>query len=103
MSSSDYTNAGQQRILKLIFAMFGDVVTGYTPGQLCELTGSRPDAMTRDLHNLAASGLAVRDEEGRWRLSARLPQQAVRVYAALGRAETRLAETKSEIHRNTDY
>lgn len=102
--SADYTNPAQQRILKLVFAMFGDIVNGYTPGQLCQSTGARPDAMTRDLANLVAAGLAVKDEEtGRYCLTARLPQQAVKVHAAIGRAEARLAETRSAIHRSTDY
>lgn len=102
--STDYTNAAQQRILRLVLAMFGDVVQGYTPGQLCQMAGVKPDAMTRDLANLVIAGLAVKDEEdGRYRLTARLPQQAVKVYAALGRAETRLTETKAAIHRNDNY
>ena len=102
--STDYTNAAQQRILRLILAMFGDVVHGYTPGQLCQITGHKPDAMTRDLANLVIAGLAARDEDnGRYWLTARLPQQAVKVHAAIGRAEARLAETRSAIHRNNDY
>lgn len=100
---ADYTNSSQQRILRLVLALFGDVVNGYTPGQLCQSTGHKPDSMTRDLANLITAGLVVRDEDGRFRLSPRLPQQAVKVYAALGRAETRLSETKAAIHRNTDY
>jgi DNA-binding IclR family transcriptional regulator len=100
---SDYTNAAQQRLLRIVLALFGDVVNGYTPGQLCRLTGHRPDATTRDLANLVTAGLAERDEDGRYRLTPRLPQQAVKVYAALGRAETRLGETRAAIHRSDDY
>jgi DNA-binding IclR family transcriptional regulator len=59
--------------------------------------------MTRDLENLVTAGLAERDEDGRYRLTSRLPQQAVKVHAAIGRAEARLAETRSAIHRNNDY
>jgi DNA-binding IclR family transcriptional regulator len=101
--TAKYTNSSQQRILRLVLAMFGDVVNGYMPGQLCQLTNSRPDAMTRDLENLVTAGLAERDEDGRYRLTARLPQQAVKVHAAIGRTEARLAETRSAIHRNNDY
>ena len=49
------------------------------------------------------AGLAENDEEGRSRLSPRLPQQAVRVHAALGRAEPRLNETRAAVQRNNDY
>ena len=104
MTSPKYVNDAQQRLLKLILALFGDVVHGYTPGQLCDATGARADQMTRDLSNLVAAGLADRDDEdGRYRLTARLPQQAVKVYAALGRAETRLNETRAAIQRANDY
>lgn len=101
--SADHTNAAQQRVIKLILAMFGDVVHGHLPGQLAEMTGASPSQMTRDLANLVIAGVAERDDEGRYRLNARLPQQAVKVYAALGRAEARLAEVKAGIHRNSDY
>lgn len=101
--SANHTNGAQQRLIKLIFALFGDIVHGYLPSQLIAMTGATPSQMTRDLANLVDAGLAQRDEDGRYCLTARLPQQTVKVYAALGRAETRLAETKAAIHRNNDY
>ena len=101
---TDYTNAAQQRILKLEIVMFGDVVNGYAAGALAKAVGCSPGVMTRDLFNLEKAGLAQKDEEtGLWRLTARLPQQAVKVHTAIGRAETRLAEAKAAIHRNSDY
>lgn len=33
--ATNYTNSSQQRVLRLVLATFGDVVHGYTPGQLC--------------------------------------------------------------------
>ncbi len=102
--ATDYTNEAQQRILKLALVMFGDVVNGYAPGALAKAVGCAPGVMTRDLFNLEKAGLTQKDEEtGLWRLTARLPQQAVKVHAAIGRAETRLAETRAGIHRSTDY
>ncbi len=103
MSRTDYTNSSQQRILKLVLAMFGDVVNGYSPGQLCQITGHRPDAMTRDLHNLITAGLAERDEDGRYLLTTRLPQQTAKVYAAMGRSEARVGNLRSAIQRNDSY
>lgn len=101
---TDYTNAAQQRLVKVILALFGDVVEGYSPSALAKAVGCAAGVMTRDLDNLRTAGIAICDEEsGRWRLTARLPQQAVKVYAAIGRAETRLAETRAGIHRTTDY
>ena len=101
---TDYTNAAQQRLVKVLLTLFGDVVDGYAPSALAKAAGCAASVMTRDLDNLRTAGLAEQDEEtGRWRLTARLPQQAVKVWAAIGRAETRLAETKAGIHRSTDY
>lgn len=101
---TDYTNDAQQRLVKLILVLFGDVVNGYAAGALAKAVGCAPGVMTRDLANLQTAGVAEKDEEtGLWRLTARLPQQAVKVHAAIGRAETRLAETRSGIHRSTDY
>ena len=103
MSAPRYINGAQQRLLKLTLALFGDIITGYTPGELCRLTGATPHQMTRDLANLLIAGLATRDDDGRYCLTPRLPQQAVKVYAALGRAETRLTETRAALQRSADY
>ncbi|MCK9987628.1 MAG: hypothetical protein AzoDbin1_04100 [Azoarcus sp.] len=100
---TDYTNAAQQRLVKLILVMFGDVVEGYAPSALAKAVGCAAAVMTRDLDNLRTASIAECDEEtGRWRLTARLPQQAVKVYAAIGRAETRLTEAKNLFTRNPD-
>lgn len=95
-----YTNSSQQRILKVVLALFGDVVKGYPPGALAKIVGCDPSAITRDLDNLATAGIARYDEQTQcWRLTARLPQQAVKVYAALGRAETQLREDRDTYTR----
>lgn len=91
-----YTNSSQQRVLKLVLVLFGDVVRGYQPSALAKLVGCNPSDITRDLDNLHTAGLASFDEQTQcWRLTPRLPQQAVKVYAALGRAETQLSEDRS--------
>lgn len=101
--ATDYTNAAQQRLLKLILALFGDVVNGYTPSALARAVGCSPQVITRDLDNLKTAGMAERDEDsGHWRLTPRLPQQAVRVWAAIDRAERRIAEAKDRFARKTD-
>lgn len=103
MSSGKYTNAAQQRILKLVLALFGDVVNGYPPAALAKELRVSASAMTRDLSNLAEAGLVERDEAtGHWRLNARLPQQAFKVVAAIDRAERRLEEARNRFTRNPD-
>lgn len=97
MSGDDkYINEAQQRMLKLIMVMFGDVVSGYAPATLAKVVNVSPGTMTRDLRNLARAGIAECDEaSGLWRLTARLPQQALKILTAINRAEQQLAETKS--------
>lgn len=97
---TDYTNEAQQRLLRLVLALFGDVVNGYSTGALAEGLGVKPPYITRDLANLQTAGLAERDEAtGLWRLTPRLPQQAVKVWAAISRAETRLSDAKARYQR----
>lgn len=97
---STYTNDAQQRILNLVLAMFGDVVNGFTPTQLCKSTGATPSSMTRDLANLQEAGLAERNEEtGLWRLTPRLPQQAIKVFHAIDAADRRVQEAKQRFTR----
>jgi DNA-binding IclR family transcriptional regulator len=94
-----YINTAQQRILRLMLTLFGDVINGLAPGLLAKEIDCPPSAITRDLANLAEAGLAERLETGAWRLTPRLPRQAVKVFAALHAAERRLGEAK---HRYGD-
>lgn len=95
-----YTNEAQQRILTVVLALFGDVVQGMQPAALARAVGCSASAITRDLDNLATAGLAERDETtGLWRLTPRLPQQAIKVWAAISAAETRLADARARFSR----
>jgi len=49
--ASKYTNAAQQRLIKLVLALFGDVVNGFAPTALAKAVGCSASAMTRDLDN----------------------------------------------------
>lgn len=102
--TTSYTNAAQQRVLQLIDLLAGHELQGLAPAEIARALGCTAPVVTRDLDNLRTAGVAEKDEDtGLWRLTARLPQQAVKVYTAIGRAETRLAEAKAAIHRNSDY
>lgn len=100
---TDYTNDAQQRVLRLVLVLFGDVVNGYPPARLAEALDVSASAITRDLDNLRTAGLAERDEAtGLWRLTPRLPQQAIKVFNAIDRAERRLEEARTRFTRNPD-
>jgi len=99
----DYTNAAQQRLLKVVIVLFGDVVFGFSPSALAKAVGCAASVITRDLDNLLTAGLVERDEAtGHWRLTARLPQQAIKVYNSIERAEQRLRDAKNRFNRNPD-
>lgn len=101
--TTDYTNAAQQRILQLQMALFSDVVNGLPPSRLAELLRVSASAITRDLDNLRTAGLAERDEAtGHWRLTPRLPQQAIKVFNSIDAAQRRVDEARNRFTRNPD-
>lgn len=103
MSQDAYTSDSQQRLLRVLLALFADVVAGVPPSVLAKAADASPSAITRDLANLRTAGLAERDEAtGLWRLTPRLPQQAVKVFAAIDRAANRLDEARNRYTRNHD-
>lgn len=101
--STDYTNDAQQRLVKIILVLFGDVVYGFPPSALAHAVGCSRAVMTRDLDNLLTAGLVEKDEEsGLWRLTPRLPQQTIKVWTAIDRAEKRVQESKNRFNRTPD-
>lgn len=97
---TDYTNAAQQRILKLVLVLFGDVAKGYKPAVLAKALGCNPPVITRDLDNLRTAGVAELDEAtGNWRLTELFPQQADKVWLAMGRAGRTLDDQRNNIAR----
>lgn len=99
--ATDYTNAAQQRILRLEMVLFNDVVHGLPPSKMAELLGVSASTITRDLDNLRTAGRAERDEAtGHWRLTPRLPQQAIKVFNAIDAAARRVDEARNRYTRN---
>ncbi len=99
----DYTNAAQQRLLKVLLALFSDVVQGVSNTAISKATGSNPSSITRDLENLRIAGLAERDEAtGLWRLTPRLPQQAVKVFSAIDLHAARVEQARNRFTRTPD-
>ncbi|MDR1890129.1 MAG: IclR family transcriptional regulator [Zoogloeaceae bacterium] len=97
---TDYTNDAQQRLIRLILLMFGDVVQGFPPSVLSREIGCAPAVTTRDLANLSEAGIAAKDEAtGLWRLTPRLPQQAIKVWTAIDHAEQQLQEAKQRFRK----
>lgn len=101
--ATDYTNDAQQRLIKLLIAMFGDAVNGYPPAVLAKALGCSASVITRDLDNLRTAGVAERIEAtGHWCLTPRLPQQAIKVFNAIDTAQRRVDEARNRFTRNPD-
>jgi DNA-binding IclR family transcriptional regulator len=99
---ADYTNAGQQRLLKLIQALAGYEINGVAPAALAREVGCSAACITRDMDNLRTAGLAEEvPETGRWRLGPGIVQIALKHMNALDRAEKRLAEVRNRYSRET--
>lgn len=97
---TDYTNAAQQRILRLVLVLFGDVAMGYKPTALAKALACNASTITRDLDNLKTAGVAELDEStGNWRLTELFPQQADKVWLAMSRAGRNLDEQRANISR----
>ncbi len=100
---TNYTNAAQQRMLRLVLTMFGDVVHGFAPSGLAATLHVSQSLITRDLDNLRTAGMAQRDEgTGHWRLTPTLPQQAIKVFTTIDAAQRRVDEARNRFTRNPD-
>ena len=100
---SDYRNDAQQRLIQVILALFSDVVQGVSNTAIAKATGSSAYNVTRDLDNLRIAGIAERDEgTGLWRLTPRLPQQAVKVFSAIDLHAARVEQSRNRFTRIPD-
>jgi DNA-binding IclR family transcriptional regulator len=93
MSNTNYINAAQQRVLKMVVLLSGHEVFGLAPNEISKALKTSASNTTRDLANLREAGLAEPLENGRWRITPRMGQLALRVMNALGDARARVEET----------
>lgn len=93
--SSQYLNASQQRVLKVLNLLFGHEITGLAPGEIARTLTANASAITRDLANLAEAGMAEEiPGTGRWRITPRLGSRALATLQTFDRAERQLGELK---------
>lgn len=97
---TDYTNSSQQRILKVVLAMFGHEIDGLQPGQLAKLAGITASQATRDLDNLMQAGWVELIPQGSaYRITPRIGQKAMEILHTLDRAASRVEETRNRYTR----
>ena len=100
MSTRTYLCQSQQRVLRVLMALFGHEVKGMAPGQVAEASGVTPGAVTRDLWNLEHAGLVERLPDGdRVRISPRLGSKAVQTLAAFDQAQRQLTDLQARYTR----
>ena len=100
MTAPDYTNAAQQRILRLALLLAGHEITGVAPAQIGREQDCPAPMVTRDLANLLTAGWAEEvPETGRWRLAPKVVQMSVQHAAALDRATRKLDEIAQRYSR----
>lgn len=98
---TDYTNSSQQRILKVVLAMFGHEIDGLAPGALAKLAGITPGEATRDLDNLMQAGFVEPLPAGNaYRITPMVGQKAMAILHTLDRAAKRVDETRNRYTRN---
>lgn len=99
--STDYSNDGQRRILRLITTLKGNEAKGLAPSEIARLQGCSASVVTRDLFNLSVEGYAEQvPDSGYWRLSPQIVQIAIAFMQDLARAQDRLAEHSARFTRN---
>ncbi|HDR9585238.1 TPA: IclR family transcriptional regulator [Burkholderia stabilis] len=95
---ADYTNAAQQRLIRVIGVLFSDIVDGVTNSAIAREVDCSAAAVTRDLENLRTAGLAERNEEtGRWLLTPRLPRMALTAMTVIDQRQRRLDEVRQRM------
>jgi DNA-binding IclR family transcriptional regulator len=100
MSKPDYTNDGQQRMLRLINLLAGHEITGMAPSQIAQEQQCSPAIVTRDLQNLKTAGFAEQvPETSYWRLSPTMVQISLKLAVSMDRAQRKLDEVRQRFSR----
>lgn len=94
--SPDYSNAAQQRILKVLDLLFGHEITGLAPGEIAKSIAATASSITRDLANLTEAGMAEEVQgTGRYRITPRLGRRCMATLQTFDRAEQQLGDLKA--------
>jgi DNA-binding IclR family transcriptional regulator len=97
---SDYINAAQQRLLKVVVLLAGNEFNGLAPSDLAKALNTNPSNITRDLANLKEAGLAEQlTDTGRWRLGPKLVQIALAFSDHMSRSSSRMDELQQRYTR----
>lgn len=97
---TDYTNNSQQRILRVVLAMFGHEIEGVLPGQLAKMVEVSPSEVTRDLSNLQLAGWVETLPDGKsFRITPMIGQKAIAILHGIERAADSVAQIRNRYTR----
>lgn len=96
---TDYTNAAQQRLLRLVDLLAGHELAGLAPSEIARALGCSASDVTRDMDNLRTAGWAEQTPSERWRLSPHVVQMSIRHAAALNQARQNFEDTVQRFSR----
>ena len=100
MTKTDYTNAGQQRLLAVIRVLAGNEFDGLSLTSIAKSLNEKAPVVKRDLENLKTAGMGEQDERtGHWRLGPKFIQIAIAHFDHVNRTESRMAELKNRYSR----
>ena len=94
-TAPDYTNAAQQRILKVLDLLFGYEINGLAPGEIAKSVNATASSITRDLANLVEAGMAEEiTDTGRYRITPRLASRVIATLNTFSAAQQKLEELR---------
>lgn len=97
---TDYTNAAQQRVLRLVNLLAGHELAGLAPSEMARALSCSASDVTRDTDNLRTAGWAEQTPGGNWRLSPHVVQMSIRHAAALNQARKTFEDTVQRFSRS---
>lgn len=98
--SHAYENPAQQRVLKIMLALFGHEVDGLSPSQIAKLVDTTASNVTRDIYNMIEVGVVERiSHNDNLRISPRVGQKALQLLNQLSLASQRLDEIRNRYTR----
>lgn len=100
MSATTYSNAPQERLLKLVFVLAGHEQHGLAPIEIAKALGAPRSTVLRDLNVMRNERCAEQiPETDRWRLGPRIVQVAIAFSNGISRARSKLDETEQRYTR----
>jgi len=91
------TSDSGAKVLRVLIALRGHVLTGLSNGELSKHLGESPSTVNRCLNTLIESGLAIKLDSGRYAHSVMMLQIATAYTNEMSRAQSRIDEITQRV------